>query len=73
MSGTLLLMAGLCMARPAAAQLDYYRHVFFDNSNQREVYWQSSASDTAPSELRAIGWRLPVEATMFRTPPNALR
>jgi exo beta-1,2-glucooligosaccharide sophorohydrolase (non-reducing end) len=73
LSGILLLIAGLCIARPAAAEADYYRHVFFDNSNQREVYWQSSASDTAPSELRAVGWRLPVEATFFRTPPNALR
>ena len=73
LSGILLLIAGLCSARPAAAEADYYRHVFFDNSNQREVYWQSSASDTAPSELRAVGWRLPVEATVFRTPPNALR
>jgi hypothetical protein len=47
--------------------------VFFDNSNQREVYWQSSAADTEPSELRSVGWRLPVESTVFRTPPNAIR
>ena len=71
--GFFLLIAGLGVARPAAAQSDYYRHVFFDNSNQREVYWQSSAAKTAPSELRSVGWRLPVESTLFRTPPNALR
>jgi exo beta-1,2-glucooligosaccharide sophorohydrolase (non-reducing end) len=69
-----LVIAGIGVFRPAAAApSDYYRHVFFDNSNQREVYWQSSASDTSPSELRSAGWRLPVESTLFRTPPNALR
>ena len=72
--GLCLLVAGLGVLRPAAAApSDYYRHVFFDNSNQREVYWQSSAANTAPSELRSVGWRLPVESTVFRTPPNAIR
>ena len=60
--GILLLIASVCVARPAAAQSDYYRHVFFDNSIQREVYFQSSAAKTAPSELRSVGWRLPVES-----------
>jgi exo beta-1,2-glucooligosaccharide sophorohydrolase (non-reducing end) len=71
--GIFLLIAGLGVARPAAAQSDYYRHVFFDNSIQRDVYFQSSAAKTAPSELSSVGWRLPVEATHFRTPPNAIR
>ncbi len=71
--GILFLIASLFVARPAAAQSDYYRHVFFDNSIQREVYWQSSAASTAPSELSSVGWRLPVESTVFRTPPNAIR
>ncbi len=69
----LLFIAGLCVAHPAAAQTDYYRHVFFDNSNQREVYWPSTAAQTEPSELRAVGWRLPVESNVFRTAPNAIR
>ena len=34
--GLCLLVAGLCVERPAAAQSDYYRHVFFDNSQQLE-------------------------------------
>ena len=72
-SGILLLIAGLCVARPAAAQSDYYRHVFFDNSIQRAAYFQSSAARTAPSELRSVGWRLPVESTVSRTAPNAIR
>jgi hypothetical protein len=72
--GICLLVAGLGVVRPAAAaQSDYYRHVFFDNSNQREVYWQSSAADTAPSELASVGYRLPVESTVYHTPPNAIR
>jgi len=72
--GLCLLVAGLGVLRPAAAEpSDYYRHVFFDNSNQRAVYWQSSAARTEPSELRSVGWRLPVESTLFHTPPNAIR
>lgn len=71
--GLCLLLAGLCLARPAAAQSDYYRHVFFDNSQQLSLYWQSSGSATAPSDLESAGDRLPVESTVFRTPPNAIR
>lgn len=81
--GLCLLVAGLCVGRPAVAQSDYYRHVFFDNSQQLDRYWQSSASETAPSRLESAGDRqpghsaqfprLPVESRVFRTPPNALR
>ncbi len=68
-----LLVAGLWVDRPAAAQTDYYHHVIFDNSNQLEQYWQSGATSTAPSKLESVGYRLPVESKVFRTPPNALR
>jgi hypothetical protein len=68
-----LLVATLGAVPAAAAPSDYYRHVFFDNSNQREVYWPSSAAKSGSSELRSVGWRLPVESEYFRTPPNALR
>src|SRR5688572_33007229 len=71
--GVFLLIASLFVARPAAAQSDYYRHVFFDNSQQLQQYFQSSAAQTEPSQLRSVRYRLPVEATVFRTPPNALR
>jgi hypothetical protein len=70
--GLCLLLTGLS-ARPAAAQSDYYRHVFFDNSRQVSVYYQSSAAATEPSQLKSIGYRLPVESKLFRTPPNAMR
>ena len=68
-----LFVAGLWATGPAAAQSDYYRHVFFDNSQQLEQYFQSSAAQTAPSRLHSSHFRLPVESTIFRTPPNALR
>ncbi len=81
--GPCLFVVGLCVGGPAVAQSDYYRHVIFDNSQQLTQYWQSSASDTAPSRLKSAGdrpagastlfRRLPVESTVFRTPPNALR
>lgn len=71
--GLCFLLAGLCLARPAAAQSDYYRHVFFDNSQQLGKYWQSSAAATEPSQLASAGYRLPVESKVFRSPPNAVR
>ncbi len=73
LSEILLLAAGLCIADPASAQSDYYRHVFFDNSEQLEVYWPSVATHNGASELRSVGHRLPVEPAIHRTPPNALR
>lgn len=71
--GLCLLVAGLCIGSPAAAQSDYYRHVIFDNSQQLKQHWQSSASASAPSQLKAVDYKLPVESGVFRTPPNALR
>jgi hypothetical protein len=68
-----LVVVCCCIGSRAAAQPDYYRHVFFDNSQQREQYFQSSAAQTEPSQLKSAGWRLPVESTIFRTPPNAIR
>jgi exo beta-1,2-glucooligosaccharide sophorohydrolase (non-reducing end) len=70
--GLCLLLTGLS-ARPAAAESDYYRHVFFDNSRQVSQYWQSSGSASEPSALVHTGYRLPVESKVFRTPPNAVR
>jgi hypothetical protein len=69
----LSLVVALGIALPVFAQSDYYRHVFFDNSRQLTTYWQSIASETKPSSLKSVGWHLPVESKIFRTPPNALR
>jgi hypothetical protein len=55
------------------AQTAYYRHAVFDNSQQRDYYYNSSAVATAPSTLEAQNWRLPVETKHFLSPPNALR
>ncbi|MHB8812154.1 MAG: glucoamylase family protein [Steroidobacteraceae bacterium] len=68
-----LLAAGLPLARPAAAQSDYYRHVLFDNSRQSDLYYWSSAYASAPSSLRSTADHLPVESDIHHTPPNALR
>ncbi len=48
------------------AQTAYYRHAVFDNSLQRDSYFNSSAVATAPSTLEAQNWRLPVETKNFR-------
>jgi exo beta-1,2-glucooligosaccharide sophorohydrolase (non-reducing end) len=55
------------------AQTAYYRHAVFDNSQQPDYYWNSSAVATAPSTLEQQNWRLPVETKNFLSPPNALR
>ncbi len=63
----------LALAPVLAAQTAYYRHAFFDNSQQADHYWNSSAQATAPSTLEEQHWRLPVETAHFLSPPNALR
>jgi len=69
------LIATLALLLPSlvTAQTAYYRHAFFDNSLQRDYYFNSSAVATAPSTLEAQNWRLPVETKNFLSPPNALR
>src|SRR5216683_149262 len=69
------LIATLALLLPPIlpAQTAYYRHVVFDNSQQPDYYWNSSAVATAPSTLEAQNWRLPVETKNVLSPPNALR
>ena len=58
-----LFIAGLCIGHPAAAQSDYYRHVFFDNSRQTANYWQSTAAaatGTEPAGCESVGYGLRV-------------
>src|SRR5690348_7138565 len=57
------LIATLALLLPPSlpAQTAYYRHAFFDNSLQRDYYFNSSAVATAPSTLEAQNMRLPVE------------
>jgi hypothetical protein len=70
---SLALMVFAINAQVAGAQSDYYRHVIFDNSQQRGLHWHSAVGVAAPSEFKAVGYRLPVDSTTFHTPPNALR
>ncbi|MDR3741366.1 MAG: glucoamylase family protein [Terracidiphilus sp.] len=64
----------LCsLCADAQEATDYYRHVFFDNSPGAGSYWYSAAYPIAPSTLKQVAGRLPVETSVFRTPPNALR
>jgi hypothetical protein len=67
------LVPALLQPAALAAQTAYYRHAVFDNSLQPDYYFHSSAQATAPSTLEQQHWRLPVDATHFLSPPNALR
>ncbi len=57
----------------SSAQSDYYRHVIFDNSLNKDGYYFSHAQANGASFVEQQGGRLPVDATIFRTPPNAIR
>ncbi len=65
----------LCVCRGGAAngQSDYFNEVFFDNSLTPDRYYHSRGKAFAPSSLQLINGKLPVDASTFRTPPNALR
>ena len=55
------------------ADSNYYRHSFFDNSLTTTSYFYSRGYVSPPSKLALEDGKLPVEATIFLTPPNALR
>jgi hypothetical protein len=63
----------LLLAIPLHADTNYYRHIFFDNSINTDSYFYSSGHVSPPSSLKLENGRLPVEAGIFFTPPNALR
>ena len=69
------LAAAALVAGPAVsgAQPAYHRHLLFDNSLTPERYYHSAGRFVAPSRLVLDRGRLPVDATVARTPPNALR
>jgi exo beta-1,2-glucooligosaccharide sophorohydrolase (non-reducing end) len=75
-SAPLAIVLGLVFlscAVPARAQSAYFNRVFFDNSLSPDRYYHSRGKASAPSTLRLIGDKLPVETRIFLTPPNALR
>lgn len=69
---SLILALGLFPAMGSSSD-DYYRHMFFDNSINSDLYYYSAASAAAPSFLEQKNYKLPVETRIFVTPPNALR
>jgi exo beta-1,2-glucooligosaccharide sophorohydrolase (non-reducing end) len=70
------LLLALCLAatvQAAPGQNGYYAHVVFDNSQQPGAYWYSDAVAVAPSLLERSAGRIPVDSSVFHSPPNALR
>jgi exo beta-1,2-glucooligosaccharide sophorohydrolase (non-reducing end) len=55
------------------ADTEYYRHILFDNSLERDAYYYSEARASLPSSLEVVRGKLPVSHDAFFTPPNALR
>lgn len=70
---SLALCIVIALATPATADTLYYHHIFFDNSLEHDAYFYSSGNASAPSTLKLIHGKLPVETKVFYTPPNALR
>ena len=69
---TLFAAAFLLPVRAYAAD-DYYRHVIFDNSLNKNTYYFSHGQANGQSFIEQQDGRLPVETKNFRTPPNAIR
>ncbi len=67
------MAACLCLPLTAFAQIDYDRHVVFDNSLPDGSWYYSHSYLVAPSELDQADGKLPVDANHYLTPPNALR
>src|ERR1700739_2657571 len=68
-----LLAVTLLMPTSLHAAEDYYRHVIFDNSLNKDTYYYSHGKANGKSFIEQQDGRLPVETTTFRTPPNAIR
>jgi exo beta-1,2-glucooligosaccharide sophorohydrolase (non-reducing end) len=70
---TLLALSLAATAEAAPGENAYYAHVVFDNSQQPGAYWYSDAVAVAPSSLERSEGRIPVDSSVFHSPPNALR
>jgi hypothetical protein len=68
-----LLPLTLLFPLAAHAQLDYDRHIAFDNSLAHGSYYESLSSLVPPSELELDHLKIPVEENHSVTPPNSLR
>lgn len=71
--GRFLALAGLLAgALCARADQNYSQQVFFENSLSPGYYFYSGGRASAPSTLRLIHGKLPVETAQFISGPNAL-
>ena len=70
---TSLLLLTLLLPLSAFAQVDYARHVAFDNSLASDSFYYSHGLFVAPSELELVHDKLPVEENHSVSPPNSLR
>jgi len=69
----LLLIIGLiAVSTPALADQNYSQQVFFENSASPGYYFYSTGKASAPSSLKLINGRLPVETSTFISGPNAI-
>jgi exo beta-1,2-glucooligosaccharide sophorohydrolase (non-reducing end) len=63
----------LTSAPRSSAQTSYYRHIFFDNGQRTSSYFYSLGKAVEPSTLEIHDKKLPLDSTVFFTPPNSLR
>src|SRR4029077_3764656 len=68
-----LVLPVLLLSPTAYPQIDYDRHIAFDNSISSKSFYYSHGSSIAPSELELVNGRFPVESNHSATPPNSLR
>ena len=62
----------ICPVPAAYADQHYSQEVFFDNSLAPGSYPYSEATVSAPSRLKRVDGKLPVESTEYISGPNAL-
>ncbi len=69
-----LLVMGWAVGRTCAwADQNYSQQVFFENSLSPDNYFYSSGRASAPSTLRLMDGKLPIETSTFVSAPNALK
>ena len=67
-----LALSALCIPKDARADQNYSQQVFFENSLSPGSYFYSAGTISAPSTLKLIDGKLPVETSNFISGPNAL-
>ncbi len=72
MAALFTLMECAATLPPAWADQNYSQQVFFENSLSPGSYFYSEGRASAPSTLRLIDGKLPVETSSFISAPNAL-